>query len=148
MPFVLPFLLLVACPDSGAALRAAPECVIAAARTELTAGSPWRATRLLAPLLKDPSTRTPEAEWLASRAAAGWGGWAEVRSILGQSGWLDSLYDGSGHELLARAALALGDDSVAEAEARRALAPSVDPATRGVRRVLLARALDRLGKLG
>ncbi|MGH7590610.1 MAG: hypothetical protein ACREL2_04160, partial [Gemmatimonadales bacterium] len=131
MPFVLPFLLLVACPDSGAALRAVPDCVIAAARTELAAGSPWRATRLLAPLLQDPDTRTPDAEWLAARAAAGWGGWAEVRTILGRSSWLDSLHDGSGRELLARAALALDDDSVAEVEARRALAEAADPNTRG-----------------
>lgn len=148
VPFVLPFLLLVACPDSGAALRAAPDCVIAAARAELTAGSPWRATRLLAPLLTTSDTRTPVSEWLSARAAAGWGGWEEVRTILRQSRWLDSLYDGSGNELLARAALALGDDSTAEADARRALAEAVTPDASGVRRVLLARALDRLGKLG
>lgn len=147
MPLALPLLLFLGCPDSGAVVRAAPECVVAAARGELAAGSPWRATRLLAPILADPAARTPESEWLAARAAAGWGGWAQVREILGRSGWLDSLYDGSGRELLARAALALGDDSVAEVEARRALARATDPGTIGMRRVLLARALDRLGKL-
>jgi soluble lytic murein transglycosylase len=121
--------------------------VVLAARTELTAGSPWRATRLLAPILADPATRTSESEWLAARAAAEWGGWEQVRQILARSQWLDSLYDGSGRELLARAALALGDDSTAAVEARRALVRATAPAAVGVRRVLLARALDRLGQL-
>ena len=147
MPFVFPLVLLLACPDSAAALRAAPDCAIAAARAELASGSPWRASRLLAPVLADSATRTPDVEWLAASAAARWGGWTQVREALRSARWLDSLHDGSGHELLARAALALGDESVAEVEARRALPLATDPTTTGIRRVLLARALDRLGRL-
>ena len=137
--------LLVAVPVSGSAQAA--DTAIAEARIALGQGNPWRATRLLQPVLADPAHRDAPVVLLAARAAAGWGGWAEVRSILGRGDWPDTLADGEGHELLTRAALALADDSIAVIEARKALALAATATERGVRRVLLGRALDRTGQL-
>lgn len=137
--------LLVAVPVPGSAQAA--DTAIAEARAAVGQGNPWRATRLLQPVLADPAHRDAQVVLLAARAAAGWGGWAEVRSILGRGDWPDSLEDGEGHELLTRAALALADDSIAVVEARKGLALAVTPVQRGIRRVLLARALDRTGQL-
>jgi soluble lytic murein transglycosylase len=123
----------------------APDPAFAAADSALGQGNPWRATRLIAPVLADPRRRTPGAELLAARAAAAWGGWAEVRALLGGRAWLDSLFAGAGRELLARAALGLDDDTAAVANGRKALALAATGEDRGIRQVLLARALDRSG---
>ena len=63
--------------------------------------------------------------------------------ISSTASWLDSLFEGAGRELLARAALARGADSAARAHAERAVADARNDRDRGVREVLLARALDR-----
>ncbi len=120
----------------------APEAV-AAARAALGTGQPWRASRLLAPVLRDSSVRTPDLLLLAAEAAGGWDGWTEVAKLLDGAEWVDSLDGGRGRELLARAALARQADSAALAHARRAVADAW-PVSRGIRLVLLARAYDRL----
>src|SRR5512133_513473 len=56
-------------------------------------GHPWRATQLLSPLLRNPRTRTPLAILTAARAAAGWGGWAEVDRLLAKEPWIDAQFD-------------------------------------------------------
>ena len=53
------------------------------------------------------------------------------------------MFAGRGRELLARAALARGTDSIAQLHAERAVAESRTERDRGIREVLLARALDR-----
>jgi soluble lytic murein transglycosylase len=116
---------------------------VAAARSALAGGQPWRASRLLAPVLRDSAGRTPEVVLLAAEAASRWDGWREVERLLAGAGWLDAREEGRGRELLARAALDRGADSVAVGHARLAVADAA-PAARGVRLVLLARAYDRL----
>jgi len=125
----------------------AKDTILASAEEALARGNPWRAYRIVLPRTKVPRTRTPETVWLAARAAAGWGGWPQVKSLLGRERWLDSRYGAGGRELLARASLALGEDSAAIVHAGRAVKKSPNDSTRGVRRVLLARALDRQGRL-
>jgi len=116
---------------------------VAAARAALAAGQPWRASRLLAPVLRDSAGRTPEVLLLAAEAASAWDGWAEVEQLLGGADWLDARDGGRGRELLARATLNRSADSAAVRHARLAVDDAA-PATRGVRLILLARAYDRL----
>jgi hypothetical protein len=64
----------------------------------------------------------PEVVLLSAMAAANWGGWDRVDRELTAVPWLDSMFAGRGRELLARAALARGADSVARFHAERAVA--------------------------
>ena len=116
---------------------------LSAAQALIDSGHPWRATQLLAPVLRDSATRTPAALIVAAGAAAGWSGWTEVDKLLASAGWLDAQFDGEGRELLARSALERGADTVALAQASSAVADAHDAATRGPRLVFLARALER-----
>src|SRR5687767_11531361 len=128
-------------------LPAVGDSVLISAATALQSGRPWRATQILEPVLRDSAQRTPERVLLAARAAAAWGGWSHIdRYLLGAS-WLDSRFDGLGRELLARAATARREDTLALRHARLALDATANPRERGVRRVLIARALDRMDSL-
>lgn len=113
----------------------------------LRGGHPWEATRLLAPVLADSSRRTPDALLLAATAAGAWEGWSEVQRLLTGAPWLDSVRGGHGRELLARAALERRVDTLAAREAERAVAVARDERERGLRLILLGRALDRLDRL-
>jgi soluble lytic murein transglycosylase len=105
------------------------------------AGRAWRATVLLAPSVRTPASAAPAVRLVAARAAAAWQGWAEVDRLLRGATWLDSTLDGEGRELLARSALERNQP--AEEDARAAVAAARTPSEQAVRRVLLARALDR-----
>jgi peptidoglycan lytic transglycosylase len=119
-----------------------PDSVIAEAREALERGRPWQASRLIAPVLADSAHRTPAVVFLAATAASRWGGWPEVSRLLTDERWIDSLYEGGGRLLLARAALELRADSLA---LRDALAvPITHDSVEGQRLILLAAALDRL----
>jgi soluble lytic murein transglycosylase len=125
----------------------AGDSTLAAAERALASGHAWQATRLLAPVLRDASRRTPAAVLLAARAAAGWDGWAEVDRLLRGQSWLGSEFAGAGYELLARSALERGSDTVsAAAYADSALRRATVSRDRATRTVLLARALDRLNQ--
>jgi soluble lytic murein transglycosylase len=115
-----------------------------AAAAALRQGRPWRATQLIAPVLADSARRTPDAVMVAATAAADWGGWRQVDSLLAGVPWLDSLYEGRGRVLLARAALEQRADSSALRHAAASLPTARDAYSRGTRLVLLARAFDRL----
>ena len=130
-------------PDHALAQAIAASGQLSAAQALIDSGHPWRATQLLAPVLRDSATRTPAALIVAARAAAGWSGWAEVDKLLGSAGWLDAQFDGEGRELLARSALERGADTVAVAQASSAVADARDAAALGPRLVFLARALER-----
>jgi soluble lytic murein transglycosylase len=123
------------------------DTTLAAAERALASGHAWQATRLLAPVLRDPARRTPAALLLGARAAAGWDGWSEVDRLLRAQPWLGTQFDGAGYELLARSALERGSDTLAAAayadSALRRASAARDKATRTV---LLARALDRLNQ--
>jgi soluble lytic murein transglycosylase len=123
------------------------DSVLAAAEAALQDGQPWRAARLLEPLLRDSAQRTPERVLLAARAAAGWGGWREVDRLLTREPWLDTHFSGMGRELLARAATGRGEDSLVVRHAHLAMQASSNPHERGIRQVLLARAWDRMDSL-
>ena len=115
-------------------------------------GRPSLASRILATRLSDSAQRTPEVVLLAAEAAAAWDGWREVEHLLNGAEWLDATAEGRGRELLARAYLSYSprttaQDSAAAHHAARAISSATDNRTMGVRRVLLARALDRLQQL-
>ena len=125
----------------------ARDTTLAAAERALNEGHAWRATRLLAPLLQDQARRTPAAVLLAARAAAGWEGWPEVERLLRGEPWLGTQFSGAAFDLLARAALERGVDTVAAAAyADSAVRRAPDARSRATREVLLARALDRLNQ--
>lgn len=134
--------------EPGGAQPASDDPALDSARAALDAGLPWRATRTLAPVLADSTTRRPAALLLAAQAAAAWHGWGEVERLIADAAWLDSLGSGRGHALLAEAALARRADSVAQVRAERAvaLADPADLPERARRLVLLARAEDRLSR--
>lgn len=117
---------------------------VQAAQTELFEGQAVRATRLVMPALRDPARRTPEALLVASRAAAEWGGWPLVDAMLKFEPWISTRFGGEALELLARAALERGAAEEARSHAEEAFRVAGDATARAVRRVLLARALDRL----
>jgi TolA-binding protein len=126
---------------------AGEDTLVRAAQAALRARRPYEATRLLAPLLADSARRTPAARLAGATAAARWGGWRQAEALLAEAPWVDTLAGGEGRELLARAALARRTpegDTLAAAHARRALASAPAGTERGVRLVLLARALDRV----
>jgi soluble lytic murein transglycosylase len=130
-------------PSPGVVVR---DSVLATAREAIAEGRPWRATRMLAPILRDTLRRTPEVELVAATAAAAWHGWRETDQLLRNATWLDSAYDGEGRELLARAATGLGRDSNAAVQARAAVRLAADPVSRGKRLVLLGQALEGTGR--
>lgn len=113
------------------------------AQALIARGHPWRATQLLAPILRNPQKRTPAALLIGARAAAGWGGWTEVDKLLATESWIDSQFDGEARELLTRAALERGADTLALTYASAAVRSARGEETRAVRLVLLARALER-----
>jgi soluble lytic murein transglycosylase len=121
------------------------ESVAQGALNSLISGHPWAATRTLAPLLADSSRRTPGVVLVAAAAAARIGGWNRVAELLGHEVWVDTAFEGRGVELLARAALERVNDSLALVLAERAVRAARAAPIRGVRLVLLARALDRAG---
>src|SRR5919198_137022 len=134
----------------GAATRVAapapPDTAVVAAQRALDAGHPWQATRLLAPVLRDATQRTPEVVLLAARAAAGWEGWSEVDRLLRAESWVSNQFGGRGLELLARSSLERGADTLAATYAEAAVRIASDAATRARRLVYLGRALDRLNQ--
>ena len=109
----------------------------------LALGHPWRATEIIDSVYPGSSARSAEVALLSATAAAAWGGWTRVERDLANVPWLDTEPDGRGRELLARAALARGADSIARVHAERALSSARTDRDRGVREILLARALDR-----
>ena len=130
-------------------LRGDEDSLVAAAEASIRAGRPWRATQMLAPVLRNASNRTPRAVLVAARAASAWEGWGEVVRLLLGEPRLDSVFDGEGHALLARAALATNRrdlDSVALDHAQRAVAASPNSHARAGRLVVLARAFARVGQ--
>ena len=98
------------------------DSTVVAACDALAQRRAWRATRALVPVLRDPLRRTPDVVLLAATAAAQWGGWAEVDSLLTGAAWLDTLQRGRGRVLLARSALEQGEDSLARVHAEGARA--------------------------
>ena len=108
-------------PDSAVLSAPAPatDTLLESARGALGRGRPWQASRLIAPVVRDSTLRTPSAVILAATAASRWGGWPEVGRLLEGEAWLDSLFEGRGRILLARSALERGADSAALAHVLR-----------------------------
>ena len=123
-------------------VRTVLDSTLAQAGEALARGRPWQATRLLSTALRDSASRTPATVFLAATAASEWGGWNEVRQLLEGERWLDTLYDGRGRLLLARAEVEQHADSAALEHASIALRG--DPQS-GERLMLLAVVLERVG---
>ncbi len=121
-----------------------PAPLISAASQALAEGSPFRASRTLAPLLASPGGRDPALVLLAARAASRWDAWATVVRLLRGQPWIDRVEDGEGRALLARALVERGDDALADARAAVTTAPTE---MLGPRLVTLARAFDRANLL-
>lgn len=121
------------------------DSVFLEAERALGEGRPWRATRVLSPLLAAPARRTPDALLLAARAAAGWSGWTTVLRLLAGERWLDAEAGGEGRAMQARAAVERGNPG-AVGLALLAVNAASDSAARP-RFVTLARALDTAGQL-
>ncbi len=139
--FLLTFLL---------ATSASAQSPLSDAEAALRAGRPWRTTQLLAPLLANSTTRTPDAVILAARAAAAWQGWGTVTKLLGREPWLDARYDRLGRRLLAEAAVGEGRARDAVNHATVAAAGNSNQRSsdeQGRRLLLLARGYDRLNVL-
>jgi soluble lytic murein transglycosylase len=132
-------------PSVDRLVAAAADSAVQDARAALQRGQPWHASRLLAPVLADSARRTPEVTLLAATAASQWGGWKSVRGMLEGESWLDR-HSAEGRALLARALLETNADSAAAVESKRAVAAS-SGREQAERRVILARALDRLDSL-
>jgi soluble lytic murein transglycosylase len=114
------------------------------ARQYLEENRPWAAWKVLSPHARSDAA-TAAAVMLAARAAAGWGGWDEVRGLLAGWDWLDSYAAGEGWRLLAEAYENTGRWNEAAEAHRRYLAIATresHPPTHGK----LARALDRAGR--
>jgi len=125
------------------------DTTVRAATRALQQGRPWEATRVLAPLLRDPVRRSPAAVLRAAEAASAWEGWSEVLSLLQNETWLRTEFGGLGYTLLTRAALAISPrqpktDSVALRNAGLAMPLASNRAERGERETLLARAHERV----
>jgi soluble lytic murein transglycosylase len=122
------------------------DSTLAAATDALAQGLPWRASQMLAPVLRDSARRTPSAVLLAATAASRWGGWAEVQRLLAGASWTEETGGAAAELLAARAAVELGADSVGVAAARSAIRRLGDPRRRAEALVVLARALDHMGQ--
>lgn len=129
--------------DSDLARAIAQSDALRRAQAAIDAGHPWRATQIVAPVLRDSKRRSPAALIVAARAAAGWNGWTEIDKLLGKESWLDTQFGGEGRELLTRSALERSDDPGALKQAAAAVGDAKDARARAVRSVYLARALER-----
>ncbi|CAN5731164.1 hypothetical protein BH23GEM6_BH23GEM6_16050 [soil metagenome] len=89
------------------------------ARQYLDADRPWSAWEVLRTHIDDPDAIAENYILLASRAAAGWGGWHHARQLLIGREWLESAEAADGLFLLARANEELGDGAAAVENFRR-----------------------------
>ncbi|HMA23369.1 MAG TPA: hypothetical protein VKP00_05230 [Gemmatimonadaceae bacterium] len=128
---------------AGLARAIAQNDVLSRAQAAIDSGHPWRATQIVAPVLRDPAKRTPAALMVGARAAAGWGGWSEIDRLVGNAAWADTAFGGEARELLARSALERNADTTALVHAAAAVRDADDRSARATRLVLLARALER-----
>jgi soluble lytic murein transglycosylase len=126
--------------DDQLARAIAADPVLREAAKSIDAGHPWKATLALTPRLAE---KKPATVLLAAKAAAAWGGWAEVEKLLATQPWIDSSFGGEPRELLARAALDRDSRDSAVLHAERALRRASSSSERGIRQVYLGRALDR-----
>ena len=116
---------------------------ITAASAALSSGAPWRASRLLAPVLAD-QTRvvSDQTKLLAARAASAWGGWSQAERLLVGTE-LSGNAAGAAAEISGRAALAGGNPNLAIDYLRRSLI-TAEPHDRGIRSAWLGRAFEQL----
>jgi soluble lytic murein transglycosylase len=111
----------------------------------LATGRPWAAWRQLEPHLNSADV-TVASVLLAARAAAGWGGWAEVRSLLVGRQWLAHVQGGEGLLLLAEAYEHTARNTEAAETYRRYLDLVAAAPERAVAHGRLARVLAASGR--
>jgi soluble lytic murein transglycosylase len=104
-------------PDIGPPVDASadPTAWVEAAEALLAQGRPWRAARVMEAYRDAVDDLPPEHRLLAARADAGWDHWSAVGDVLEGAAGLDSLGQGLGLYLLARARDEAGEASEAAA---------------------------------
>lgn len=118
-----------------------------AALDALGEGRHWRASRILQDYLAAQKDTSPATVLLAAEAAAGWGDWSTVASLLEGRPWLDGVGGGRGWWLLGRS----HDAHEAWDHAQRDYTRYLDVASRatsrdrGLTRLRRARSLARAG---
>jgi soluble lytic murein transglycosylase len=130
--------------------RIEPDDLPARARAFLATDRPWRAAQAMRRYLQSTPDSAADMRVLAARAEAGWGAWSQVHALLRDVAGLDTLEDGIGLYLLARARDD-GGDAAGAAEAYTAflaLRPSANglQAERDAARLRLGLALVRAGR--
>jgi tetratricopeptide (TPR) repeat protein len=134
---------------SGAGRRPGPggEDIPSAALDAMGQGRHWQASRILHAYLAARKDTTPATVLLAAEAAAGWGDWVTVTSLLEGRPWLDDVGGGRGWWLLGRSREAAAVWDAAERDYGRylAVAAGATARDRGLTRLRQARSLDRAG---
>lgn len=121
----------------------------ASALDALGEGRHWRASRILQDYLAAQKDTSPATVLLAAEAAAGWGDWSTVASLLEARPWLDDVGGGRGWWLLGRSHDADAAWDTAERDYARYLEVAATTSRdRGLTRLRRARALDRAGAAG
>jgi soluble lytic murein transglycosylase len=153
MRIALPFLVLMAVratPGLAQPATQAPDGSLSRAEVLMAEGLPLSASRMLTVELAQAGPEAePEVVLAAARSHAEIRAWTTVRRLLAERSWLDSLADGEGRLLRARAELEDGDAGLAlesfdsALPSLRAGADTTDLVTALVGR---ARALERLGQ--
>ena len=128
-------------PAAAEIARSAP---VKQAQAEIDQGHPWRATQLMATVLRDPRDSVP------GRVARGGARRSRMGRVAGggeadcpRRPWLDSRVRGRGARALTRSALERGADTAARPRAAAALRDAKSEPVRAVRLTLLARAFER-----
>jgi soluble lytic murein transglycosylase len=98
-----------------------PEALVEEAQTLLETSRPWRAAQIMQQYLEVTPDPSPRRRLLAARAEAGWDHWTAVDDVLEDTPELDSLAQGLGLYLLARAHDAAGKADAATQAYRRFL---------------------------
>jgi soluble lytic murein transglycosylase len=125
--------------------RAEMLVAVTQARTALNAGRAWDAWNALRPHVASPEDAPESVVLLAARAAAGWRGWAEVRTLLRGREWLDAEGGGEGWFLLGQAEEA-GKNWPRAADAYRRFAAAAPAEERAAGYARLGGALLRAGR--
>lgn len=120
------------------------EAAVEEARTSLARNRPWAAWTALRDHVEDADEADPATVLLSARAAAGWGGWSHVRTLLRGEAWLDA-GEREGWYLLARAEEE-GENWERAAEAYRRYLALPGARSRGVAQARLGQVLLSAGR--
>ena len=110
----------------------------------IESGRPWRATEIIDSVYRVVGLSQPRGHSAVGNGCGGLGvgGSRSMRDLTAVRRGSTRIFDGPDRELLSRAALSRGADSLAREHAERALGRAKTERDRGMREILLARAFD------